>query len=240
MKAFEKVFVLGGTSEIAQEICINLIKKGTKVLHLVSNNQNKNETFAKFIKTNYKVKVSSEEHNLLNFDLETLPNVEFFDLYIIAAGHLGNAKLAIEDHREALKIARINYYGIIPWISSITSNDRISKPGSIWILSSVAADLGRPSNYHYGASKSALTIFCQGLFYRCNGKPFKVRIIKAGLINTNMSRGLSPKILYASKKYFAKYLLRKPNKDGIEYFPWWWFWVIKVILFLPKTLISKL
>ena len=32
------------------------------------------------------------------------------------------------------------------------------------IISSVAGDMGRPSNFYYGAAKSALTIFAQGLF----------------------------------------------------------------------------
>ena len=42
-------------------------------------------------------------------------------------------------------------------INEITSDKRITKPGACWILSSVAGDKGRPSNYHYGAAKSALT-----------------------------------------------------------------------------------
>ena len=57
---------------------------------------------------------------------------------------------------EALKIAKVNYYSLIPWLNAIVTKDRINKIGSIWILSSVAGDRGRPSNYHYGAAKAAL------------------------------------------------------------------------------------
>ena len=122
-------------------------------------------------------------------------------------GYLG-FKFCSKNQEEALKIAKVNYYGLIPWINSITTDDRLSKPGSIWIFSSVAGDIGRPSNFHYGAAKSALTNYGQGLFYRCIGKPFKVRVIKAGLVNTSMSISKYPKILLANKNYIAKTLLK--------------------------------
>ena len=98
----------------------------------------------------------------------------------------------------------------------------------------MAGDIGRPSNFHYGAAKSALTNYGQGLFYRCIGKPFKVRVIKAGLVNTSMSIGKYPKILLANKNYIAKTLLKRPYKDGIEYLPWWWFFVMKIISIMPR------
>ena len=41
-------------------------------------------------------------------------------------------------------------------------------------------DLRRPSNYFYGAAKAGLQIFCEGLLLKCYGKPFSIRIIKAG------------------------------------------------------------
>ena len=38
---FKSVFILGGTSEIAQEICLNLVQKGTKRIHFVSRKTSK-------------------------------------------------------------------------------------------------------------------------------------------------------------------------------------------------------
>ena len=67
------------------------------------------------------------------------------------------------------------------------------------VISSVAGDVGRPSNYFYGASKAALTIFCEGLANYCYQYPFKVRIIKAGFIDTKMTKG-------KVQKYYARIL----------------------------------
>ena len=148
--------------------------------------------------------------------------------------------MAQNDLDEALKISRVNYYSLIPWINSIITEDRISKPGYLWILSSVAGDLGRPSNFHYGAAKAGLTIFCEGLHNTLQKKPFKIRIIKAGLIYTSTTIKKAPKILCASKKYIAKKLINKPDREGIEYLPFWWLIVMKIISILPKCIISKL
>tara|TARA_Y100001933_G_scaffold247712_1_gene280847 strand:+ start:79 stop:825 length:747 start_codon:yes stop_codon:yes gene_type:complete len=240
LKSFKSVFILGGTSEIAQEICLNLAQKGTKRIHFVSRKKSKINSFIKRLTNEFTLEITHQEYDLLNEDFKTLPKVGFFDLYIIASGYLGNSTLANDDLDEALNIAKVNYYSLIPWINSITSKDRVSKPGAMWILSSVAGDRGRPSNYHYGAAKAALTIFCEGLFHRLHKKPFKIRIIKAGLIYTSMTIGKAPKILCARKQYIAKILINKPYKEGIEYLPFWWFLVMKIILILPKSVISKL
>ena len=238
--SFKRVFILGGTSEIAQEICYELIKKGTNRIHLVSRNLKKTESFIKKISSQHNIEISLQEIDLLNNDLNTLPHIEFFDLYIIATGYLGNSILANNNLEEASKIARVNYYSLIPWLNAITSEKRIVKKGAIWILSSVAGDIGRPSNYHYGAAKAALTIHSEGLLNRCHDKPFKVRIIKAGLINTAMSWGKAPPIIYKSKKFLAKNLIKTANNEGVEYWPWWWRVIIMIVSSLPRSLISKL
>ncbi len=240
LKFFKSVFILGGTSEIAQEICLNLVSKGTRRIHFVSRKSSKINTFIQRLTNEFTLEITKQEFDLLHEDFKTLPNVGFFDLYIIAAGYLGNSNLANDDLDEALNIAKVNYYSLIPWINSITSENRISKPGAMWILSSVAGDRGRPSNYHYGAAKAALTIFCEGLLNRLHKKPFKIRIIKAGFIYTSMTIGKAPKILCANKKYVAKILINKPYKEGIEYLPFWWFFVMKIVSILPKSIISKL
>jgi len=239
-RIFKSVFILGGNSEIAQEICIELTKKGTKKFHLILRTAKKIESFIKEMNFKYGVKITIEEYDLLKGDLKVKPSIDFFDLYIIASGYLGDSKIANNDLNEALDIARVNYYSLIPWISKITSESRISKHGALWVLSSVAGDIGRPSNYHYGAAKAALTIFCEGILLRCQNKPFKVRIIKAGLINTAMSRGKSPKFMYAKKNNLAKSLIKNATKEGIEYWPWWWRVIINFVSILPRFILSKL
>ena len=47
--------MLGGTSEIAHELCIELVKSGTKKIHLVSRQPDNNNSFIENIIRNFNV-----------------------------------------------------------------------------------------------------------------------------------------------------------------------------------------
>ncbi len=242
MNNIDSVFVLGSTSEVSKEICIELAKKGCKRFHLVSRNLEKNKDL--IIKlSEYNVYISEEKNDLLkNISLEGnfKPKIENFDLYLILSGNLGNDLKARNDSLEASKITIANYLGILPWLNSILTEERINKPGKLWIFSSVAGERGRPSNYHYGAAKAALTTYCEGVIARCNKKPFQIRLIKAGFIFTRLTKEKAPKFLCLSPKKIAKNLLRNPNKNGLEFLPWWWYCVMKIVRYSPLFIVEKL
>jgi len=239
----QSVFVLGSTSEVAKAICRELARRGCQRFHLVARNGKANEQLAAELEQRFGAAVSIEQTDLLaNAALEPArrPAVGEFDLYLITAGSLGDAELARSDAAEALRILAANVAGLIPWLTAIATPERLAKSGRLWVFSSVAADRGRPSNYHYGAAKAALTALCEGLLLRCHGKPFAVRIIKAGFMATPMTVGKAPPALCASPESVARDLLRQPNKRGIEYLPWWWSPLMLLIRLLPASIASNL
>lgn len=211
--------------------------------YLVARNKAANEQLAYQLNEQYGADVSTEETDLLedaNLSSVDLTKIGDFDLYLITAGSLGDAELARSDAGEALRILAANVGGLIPWLTVITTAERLARPGRLWVFSSVAADRGRPSNYHYGAAKAALTALCEGLMLRCHDKPFAVRIIKAGFMATPMTVGKAPPALCASPESVARDLLRRPNRRGIEYLPWWWSPLMLLIRLLPAPIASKL
>ncbi len=233
------IFVLGSTSSVAQDVCRELAKRGCKKFTLFGRNTKKNEHFKKELVDKFDIIVDLFFFDLLN-DNNQIPEIDEHDLYLISVGILGDKNIAIKDYNEALKIANVNFTNLIPWITKITSDERLSNFGRLWIFSSVAGDIGRPSNYHYGAAKSALTIFCQGLFYRTYKKPFLIRIFKAGYLATPETLSKTSKKLCLDTGFLAKKILDSPNKEGIEYIPWWWFLVMKLLRFLPPSIISRI
>lgn len=236
-------FVLGSTSEVAQAICRELGRRGCRRFHLVARNDEANRSLADDLMETFGASVSVEQTDLLSdaaLDSARRPEVEDFDLYLITAGALGDAELARIDSGEALRIMAANVMGLIPWITAIATPERLSRRGRLWVFSSVAADRGRPSNYHYGAAKAALTLLCEGLLLRCHGKPFAVRIIKAGFMATPMVAGKAPAMLCASPRAVARDLLRRPNRRGIEYLPWWWSPLMRLVRLLPAPIACKL
>ena len=243
-KKIKSAFILGSTSTVAKAICIELANNHScKRFHLVSRNLQRNQELINQLKNIYGAYVTNEEIDLIDtakYENSKIPKINHFDLYLIATGSLGDPGLARDDAKAALEITASNYSGIIPWITSITSSERLSKQGKLWIFSSVAADRGRPSNYHYGAAKAALTTFCEGLFLRCQDKPFSIRIIKAGFIQSPMTQDKAPKILCIDAKSVAKILLRNPNRRGIEYLPWWWILIMFCVKKMPASIACKL
>ena len=243
-KKIKSVFVLGSTSTVAKSICIELAKHhACKRFHLLSRNPDDNQELINILENISTVDITQERVDLIdssNIQNLNMLKVDNFDLYLITAGSLGKPNLAREDTKQALEITASNYTGIIPWITSITSNKRMSKKSMLWVFSSVAGETGRPSNYHYGAAKAALSTLCEGLFLRCVGKPFSIRIIKAGYISSPMTKGKVPEILCINAKSVAKILLKNPNRRGVEYLPWWWFLIMFCVKILPNSIKSKL
>jgi decaprenylphospho-beta-D-erythro-pentofuranosid-2-ulose 2-reductase len=241
--AIHSCFVLGSTSAVAQAICQELARQGCQQFHLVARDDNRNANLAASLRKLSGAVVSTESTDLLtdsSLSNECLPHVGDFDLYLITAGWLGDAERARVDGAEALRITAANYSGLLPWLIAITTPERLARPGRLWVFSSVAADRGRPSNYPYGAAKAALNVFCEGLLLRCEGKPFAVRVLKAGLMATPMTVGKAPPALCAAPASIARDLLRRPNRRGIEYLPWWWSLLMRIIRCLPASLASKL
>lgn len=242
-KEIKSVWILGSTSKVAQSICIELAKNGCKKFFLLARNKIKNKQFSTNLRRKYNVLVEEIYIDLEKFDFskdEAALQVSNCDLYIITAGILGDNELAKKDFYEAKKIIDVNFTSIIAWINVITTYERLNKRSALWIFTSVAADRGRPSNYFYGAAKSGLQIFSEGLISRCFKKKFSVRVIKAGYMDTPMTIGKAPKIFCISTSKVAKILLRRPFKRGIEYLPWFWNPIMFLIRLLPNKIVSKL
>ena len=220
----KSIFVLGSTSLIAQELCIELAKKGCSRFHLISRDPIKNKPLKETLIKKYSAFVTEEFTNLAETDPNNsnFPEIENFDLYLITAGNLGDNFKAQTNLAETNAITRVNYTSILPWLLSIANEERLNTKSSLWIFSSVAADRGRPSNFVYGAAKAGLSTFCEGLIAKSQGKPFNIRLIKAGFMMTPMSEGKAPKILCIKPRTVAKYLLKNTKKHGTEYLPWWW------------------
>jgi short-subunit dehydrogenase len=236
-------FVLGSTSEVAKCLCRELARRGCQRFHLVARDAEANKRFAAELRESFGAGVSLAQTDLIadaNLPAKDQFPVGDFDLYLITAGSLGDGERARGDGGEALRITAANYSGLLPWLTAIATPERLARRGRLWVFSSVAADRGRPSNYHYGAAKAALATYCEGLLLRCHGKPFAVRIIKAGFMATPMTVGKAPPALCASPESVARDLLRRHNRRGIEYLPWWWSPLMRLICLLPFQIASKL
>ena len=74
------------------------------------------------------------------------------------------------------------------------------KNGTIAVITSVAGDKGRQSNYVYGSAKGAISIFLEGLRQRLQKSGVHVLTIKPGWINTPLTSSFKKKSQFFSLK----------------------------------------
>ncbi len=113
--------------------------------------------------------------------------------------------------------------------------------GFISVVSSVAGDRGRQSNYVYGSSKAGLTAFLSGLRNRLHKKGILVQTVKPGFVRTRMTEHLSDGPLMAKPANVAKDIIKAiERKKDVIYTPFYWKFILGVIQYLPEFIFKRL
>lgn len=127
------------------------------------------------------------------------------DIVLIAHGVLPDEKECAENPAAAMRQFNINATSTISLAAFAASHLRKQGHGTLAVISSVAGDRGRPSNFHYGAAKAAVSTYCDGLRASLQGTGVNVVTIKPGMVATPMTAGMPlPKALVASPEKVAR------------------------------------
>jgi decaprenylphospho-beta-D-erythro-pentofuranosid-2-ulose 2-reductase len=175
---------------------------------------------------------------MLNACLAALGHI---DVALIAHGTLPDQKACEQDAALAVREFSNNGLSVIALLTLLANRMEAQRRGTIAVISSVAGDRGRPSNYLYGAAKATVTTFCEGLRARLFKSGVHVLTIKPGFVDTPMTRGLPlPKPLVATPERVAhsihKAILR--SKDTI-YTPWFWWPIMTIIKSIPSAVFKR-
>jgi short-subunit dehydrogenase len=115
-----------------------------------------------------------------------------------------------------------------------------AKHGSIAVISSVAGDRGRASNYLYGAAKAAVSAFLSGLRQRLHGDGVNVLTIKPGFVDTPMTRDFKKGPLWAKPGAVARGIVQAIDKrKAIAYLPWFWWGIMLIIKHVPEFVFRR-
>ena len=93
------------------------------------------------------------------------------DLALLAHGVLGDQAAAERDYPVAEHVLVTNFLSAVSLLTWLANYCESQGRGSLAVISSVAGDRGRKSNYVYGASKAGLDAFLSGLRNRCSYGP---------------------------------------------------------------------
>ncbi|MOA09696.1 putative oxidoreductase [compost metagenome] len=176
---------------------------------------------------------------MLDMVFATLQRV---DISLIAHGTLPDQSACQRELNTALREFSNNGLSVIALLTLLGNRLELQRHGSLAVISSVAGDRGRPSNYLYGTAKAAVTTFCEGLRSRLFKAGVHVLTIKPGLVDTPMTQGLPlPKVLVATPERVARDILSAiyKKKDSI-YTPAIWAGVMLIICNLPRVIFKRI
>ena len=135
-----------------------------------------------------------------------------------------------------------NFNGLLPMLTATAQYFKQQRSGSIMVVSSVAGERGRCSNYCYGSSKAAMTAFLSGM--RCSLLPYNVHVmtIKPGYVATRMvAHKKLPPYITASTQRVAKDIVKGfKRRSSVVYTMWLWRYIMAVVRLIPEFIFKRL
>jgi len=163
------------------------------------------------------------------------------DIVILAFGLLGDQFAAEADPNLAVQIATTNYTGAVSSGLNIARRLRQQGHGSLVVLSSVAGDRARRSNYVYGSAKAGLDAFAQGLGDALVGSGAHVLVVRPGMVRTKMTAGLPEVPLTTDPEQVAAIVVKALRKGkNTVYAPGPLRFVMTGLKAVPRPLFRKL
>jgi len=241
------ILVFGATSGIAIEVCKNfdlsqsnfiLVGRDLEKLNTISQN-------LRALNANILDQISLdlskiETHDALFSKIKSLmPKI---DIILISYGILPKQNLCQKHFKQELENFNVNFLSVCSILNYYANYLEHFKKGTIVVITSVAGDRGRQSNYSYGAAKGALSIYLEGIRSRLHRSNIKVLDIKPGFIDTSMTRELKKNFLFTSSQKAGEIIFSKIRKglNGTVYVPFYWRWIMFVIKVIPEFIFNRL
>ena len=175
---------------------------------------------------------------MLHAALAALGRVDFV---LIAHGTLpdqAECERNVEATREAFEVNSFSTISLLTLLANLLEEQG---HGCIAVITSVAGDRGRGSNYVYGAAKGAVAIFLQGLRNRLHPAGVSVVTVKPGFVDTPMTAALPKNALFASPETVGRrvYDAMLAGRD-VAYVPWFWRPIMATLRQIPEPLFKRL
>lgn len=158
------------------------------------------------------------------------------------AGYMADQRAAERDFTLARRMIDVNFTAAVSVTERFALRCEDRRAGFIGIVSSAAGDRGKQSNYIYGATKGALTVYAQGLRNRLHPAGVSVTTIKPGFVDTKMTFGMPlPKALTASAEDAGAAICRAVLAGRDEaYVLWFWRYIMLIIRSIPEWQFKKM
>ena len=242
----KRVLIVGATSAIA-EATARLFAARSDALFLVARDAARLTQIADDLRVRGAVRVECASLDVCDFErhVAVLDQAERalggIDTVLIAHGTLSD-QAACQASVAALRHEfEVNAVATLALLTHLANRFEAQRHGTIAVISSVAGDRGRASNYVYGSAKAAVTAFLSGLRQRLWRSGVHVVTIKPGFVDTPMTRDLRKNALWASPARVAAGIVRAiDGGTAVAYVPAFWSGVMAVIRAIPERIFRRL
>ena len=183
-------------------------------------------------------------------DLTALPTIaatawtafDGLDVALVAYGILPDQMASERDPAAAARSHLVNFVSPCLLCGELANRFEARRSGTIAVITSVAGDRGRKSNYVYGADKGGLQTFLSGLRHRLHAAGVRVLDVRPGFVATKMTAHLAQSgPLWAVPDRVAADIERAIETGrAVVYTPWFWRYIMLIIRHIPTFIFNRL
>lgn len=190
----QHVLILGGTSDIGLAIAEEFAARSNamRVTLAARASAGRDEAAARLRSGGCDVAVVDFEALSSDTHAATVEGVEpDIDVAVVAFGVLGDQERAWTDVDTAAHLAGVNYLGAVTIGVALGRRVRQQGHGVIVLLSSVAGQRPRRSNFVYGSTKAGADAFYVGLGEALREHGGRVLVVRPGFVRSRMTAGMT-------------------------------------------------
>lgn len=163
------------------------------------------------------------------------------DVVLVSFGVLGDQQEAARSNFEAQRIVATNYLGAVTTCLPVAQRMTEQGHGTIVVLSSVAGERARRSNFVYGSSKAGLDALAQGLGDALVGTGVGVMVVRPGFVRDKMTEGRQAAPLATTPEAVADAIVSGVARGAeVVYVPRSLRLMMAVVRHLPRPLFRKI
>lgn len=164
-----------------------------------------------------------------------------FDVALLAQGVLPDQARCQASAADAVAALDVNFTSTVALLTPLANRFEAARAGCIAVITSVAGDRGRQSNYLYGSAKGGLDRFLEGLRNRLFRSGVAVVTLKPGFVDSPMTAGIRQGPLFVSARRAGRAVHRAiERRRDVAYIPWFWRPIMVVVRALPELVFKRL
>ncbi|MBS25146.1 MAG: short-chain dehydrogenase [Gammaproteobacteria bacterium] len=240
------ILLIGATSAIAKAVSRLYAERNAR-LFLIARNEARLKVLADDLtvrgaqSVDFHVMDLADTENHANAVSNAKSALENIDLALICHGSLPDQETCESDFEQAAQEIKVNGLSVISLCTEISKLLKEKKSGTIAVITSVAGDRGRQSNFIYGASKSMVSTYLQGLRGKLLPHDVHILDIRPGLVDSPMTAGLEKGVLWSSPESIATKIVNSiDKKKHTVYVPGYWRIIMATVRSIPEVLFKRM